>query len=132
MQEIISFLRKYGIELNHTTSLILVLVIILVTAIVVHIILHSIVLRIFERRAHASSKIWLKIITQNKLFHRLAFTLQGIIVSIQSANWLRHTEAGDILSLCAHLWIMLYALLSFFSLLDVVLDLSRRTSAISR
>ncbi|MEA1064781.1 mechanosensitive ion channel family protein [Erwinia sp. HR93] len=132
MQEIISFLRKYGIELNHTTSLILVLGIILVTAIVVHIILHSIVLRIFERRAHASSKIWLKIITQNKLFHRLAFTLQGIIVSIQSAIWLRHTEAGDILSLCAHLWIMLYALLSFFSLLDVVLDLSRRTSAISR
>ncbi|MGQ7190889.1 hypothetical protein ACUODJ_55315, partial [Escherichia sp. HC-CC] len=60
--------------------------IIFLTAVVVHIILHWVVLRTFEKRAIASSRLWLQIITQNKLFHRLAFTLQGIIVNIQAVR----------------------------------------------
>ncbi|XNM55885.1 hypothetical protein ACLK1Z_03470 [Escherichia coli] len=58
----------------------------------------------------------MQIITQNKLFHRLAFTLQGIIVNIQAVFWLQKgTEAADILTTCAQLWIMVHALA--FSLL---------------
>ncbi len=46
----------------------------------------------------------LQIITQNKLFHRLAFYLQGIIVNIQAVFWLQKgTEAADILTTCAQL-----------------------------
>ncbi|UMX53285.1 hypothetical protein MJ389_07495 [Escherichia coli] len=54
----------------------------------------------FEKRAIASSRLlWLQIITQNKLFHRLAFYLQGIIVNIQAVFWLQKgTEAADILT----------------------------------
>ena len=100
--------------------------IIFLTAVVVHIILHWVVLRTFEKRAIASSRLWLQIITQNKLFHRLAFTLQGIIVNIQAVFWLQKgTEAADILTTCAQLWIMMYALLSVFSLLDVILNLAQ-------
>jgi miniconductance mechanosensitive channel len=42
-----------------------------------------------RKRAQASSHLWLQIITQNKLFHRLAFTLQGIIVNVQAVLWLQ-------------------------------------------
>jgi miniconductance mechanosensitive channel len=126
MQELASFFKRYGIELNQTASLILVLAIILVTALVIHFILHRVVLRTFEKKAQASSKLWLQVITQNKLFHRLALLLQGVIVNAQSVIWLHRNEAGEILSLCAQLWIMLYALLALFSLLDVFLGLSRR------
>jgi miniconductance mechanosensitive channel len=49
----------------------------------------KVVLRAFEKRAQASSHLWLQIITQNKLFHRLAFTLQGIIVNVQAVLWLQ-------------------------------------------
>ncbi|MGI5298011.1 hypothetical protein ACRCEU_00635, partial [Escherichia coli] len=103
------------------------------TAVVVHIILHWVVLRTFEKRAIASSRLWLQIITQNKLFHRLAFTLQGIIVNIQAVFWLQKgTEAADILTTCAQLWIMMYALLSVFSLLDVILNLAQKFPAASQ
>ncbi len=106
--------------------------IIFLTAVVVHIFLHWVVLRTFEKRAIASSRLWLQIITQNKLFNRLAFTLQGIIVNIQAVLWLQKgTEAADILTTCAQLWIMRYALLSVYSLLDVILNLAQKFPAAS-
>lgn len=125
MQELGTLLRRYGIEPDYTTSLIIIFSIIFLTAIVVHFILHSVVLRTFEKRAQASSHLWLQIITQNKLFHRLAFVLQGIIVNVQAVLWLnKESEAAAILVTCAQLWVMIYALLSFFSLLDVIYGLS--------
>lgn len=78
MQELISQIAALGIKITPTTSLIITFGIIFLTAIVVHLILHKVVLRTFEKRAQASSHLWLQIITQNKLFHRLAFTLQGL------------------------------------------------------
>lgn len=102
MQELISQVEDLGIEMNHTTSLVMIFGIIFITAIIVHVILHWVVLRAFEKRANASSRLWLQIITQNKLFHRLAFTLQGIIVNIQAALWLQKgSEAAEVLVTCA-------------------------------
>ena len=116
MQELIAQVEELGIEINHTTSLVIIFGIIFLTAIIVHFILHKGVLRAFEKRAQASSHLWLQIITQNKLFHRLAFTLQGIIVNVQAVLWLQKgSEAAEILTTCAKLWVMVYALLSFFS-----------------
>ncbi len=133
MQELISQVEELGIEINHTTSLVMIFGIIFITAIIVHVILHWVVLRAFEKRANASSRLWLQIITQNKLFHRLAFTLQGIIVNLQAALWLQKgSEAAEILVNCAQLWIMMYALLSLFSLLDVILNLSQKLPAASQ
>lgn len=133
MQELISQVEELGIEINHTTSLVMIFGIIFITAIIVHVILHWVVLRAFEKRANASSRLWLQIITHNKLFHRLAFTLQGIIVNIQAALWLQKgSEAAEILVTCAQLWIMMYALLSLFSLLDVILNLSQKLPAASQ
>ncbi len=83
MQELISQIAALGIEITPTRSLMIIFGIILFTAVVVHLILHKVVLRAFEKRALASSHLWLQIITQNKLFHRLAFTLQGIIVNVR-------------------------------------------------
>lgn len=132
MQELISQIAALGIEITPTTSLIIIFGIILLTAIVVHFILHKGVLRAFEKRAQASSHLWLQIITQNKLFHRLAFTLQGIIVNVQAVLWLQKgSEAANILTTCAQLWVMIYALLSFFSLLDVVFNLSQKFATAS-
>lgn len=129
MQDLLLFLKSYGIELNQKTSVIIMLGVILFIAIIVHFILHRIVLPAFEKRAKASSKLWLHIITQNKLFRRLAFTLQGVIVNLQSMLWLHAgSEVGDILSNCARLWVMLYALLSLFSLLDIISDIANKFS----
>ena len=133
MQELIAQVEELGIEINHTTSLVIIFGIIFLTAIIVHFILHKGVLRAFEKRAQASSHLWLQIITQNKLFHRLAFTLQGIIVNVQAVLWLQKgSEAAEILTTCAKLWVMVYALLSFFSLLDVIFNLSQKMATASQ
>lgn len=133
MKELFSQVEELGIELTHTTSLAIVFAIILLTAVVVHFILHRVVLRAFEKRAQASQHLWLQIITQNKLFHRLAFTLQGIIVNVQATLWLQKgSEAAEILSTCARLWVMVYAMLAFFSLLDVIFNLSQKLATASQ
>ena len=134
MQDLISQVEDLaGIEIDHTTSMVMIFGIIFLTAVVVHIILHWVVLRTFEKRAIASSRLWLQIITQNKLFHRLAFTLQGIIVNVQAVLWLQKgSEAAEILTTCAQLWVMIYAMLSFFSLLDVVFNLSQKFATASQ
>ena len=133
MQELITQIEEMGIEINHTNSLFIIFGIIFLTAIIVHLILHRLVLRTFEKRAQASSHLWLQIITQNKLFHRLAFTLQGIIVNVQAVLWLQKgSDAAQILTTVAQLWVMLYALLSFFSLLDVIFNISQKLSVASQ
>lgn len=133
MKELFSQVEELGIELTHTTSLAIVFAIILLTAVVVHFILHRLVLRAFEKRALASQHLWLQIITQNKLFHRLAFTLQGIIVNVQATLWLQKgSESAEILSTCARLWVMIYAMLAFFSLLDVIFNLSQKLASASQ
>ena len=48
MQELIAQVEELGIEINHTTSLVIIFGIILLTAVIVHLILHKVVLRLFE------------------------------------------------------------------------------------
>lgn len=127
MKALISELGKYGITPDEPPYLVVMTVIILLTAIIVHFILHRIVLRTIEKRAQTSSNLILQVFTQNKLFHRLAFMLQGIIVNVQAVLWLKSgSDELVILSTCAQLWVMLYALLSVFSLLDLISGLSHR------
>lgn len=127
MKDLVSFLSTFGVVLDPTTSILVVLGIIFVFALIVHFILHRVVLRTFEKRAQSSHHLWLQIITENKLFHRLASTLQGIIVNIQAVLWLQKgSDASEILIIGAQLWIMLYSLLSLFSLLDVIYNFSQK------
>lgn len=129
MQQLIAQLKQFGIAPDHAISLTLIFAIIFLTAVIVHFVLHRIVLAACEKRAKASQHLWLHILTEHKLFRRLAFTLQGIIVNVQAVLWLQKgSDAAAILAACAQLWIMLYALMSFFSLLDVVNSLSNRFS----
>ncbi|MEW7313950.1 mechanosensitive ion channel family protein [Buttiauxella gaviniae] len=127
MKDLVSLLSEFGIVIDQTTSLFIVLGIIFVFALLVHFILHRIVLRAFEKRARSSQHLWLQIITENKLFHRLASTLQGIIVNIQAVLWLQKgSDISTILIIGAQLWIMLFSLLALFSLLDVIYNFSQK------
>lgn len=127
MRELLALLQRYGIDLNHPSSMLVIFAFIIVTALIVHVILHRIVLRTIEIRAVQGSTPWLLIFTQNKLFHRLAYTLQGILLDVQVMICLNAgSHIGTLISICAQLWVLLFALLAFFSLLDVVLKLSHQ------
>ncbi|MFP2770257.1 mechanosensitive ion channel family protein [Oceanisphaera sp. KMM 10153] len=110
------------------TAAVLLLIIIISAAI--HFVLHRVVLKWVEGRARGSRQLWRQAFFERKLFNRLALTLQGIIIYTQAGLWLD----GDGLSLpviqtAAHLWILLYGLLSLFALLDALLDIFRQQPA---
>ncbi|STJ17270.1 putative mechanosensitive ion channel protein [Escherichia coli] len=135
MQDLISQVEDLaGIEIDHTTSMVMIFGIIFLTAVVVHIFFCTGWYCGPSKNAPSPVHGYgCKSLPQNKLFHRLAFTLQGIIVNIQAVFWLQKgTEAADILTTCAQLWIMMYALLSVFSLLDVILNLAQKFPAASQ
>ncbi|MCD5881571.1 mechanosensitive ion channel family protein, partial [Klebsiella pneumoniae] len=52
---------------------------------------------------------------------------------VQAVLWLQKgSEAAEILTTVAQLWVMIYAMLSFFSLLDVILKLAQKFPAASQ
>lgn len=127
MKALLSEMENYGIPNSETTSLIVISAIIILTAVIVHVILHSIVLKTIEKKAQTSTSLWLQIFTQNKLFHRLAFLIQGLIVNMQAVLWFKAgSDELAIVSVCAQLWVLCYILLSMFSILDVIASLSNR------
>jgi miniconductance mechanosensitive channel len=129
MQELISQIAALGIEITPTTSLIIIFGIIFLT-IVVHFILHKVVLRAFEKRAGQQPFVAANH-HQNKLFHRLAFTLQGIIVNVQAVLWLQKAASrGNINHLRPAVGDLCPAVL--LSLLDVVFNLSQKFATASQ
>jgi miniconductance mechanosensitive channel len=99
----------------------LILIWIAVFSMVIHLILHRVVLKWKASRAMRARQVWRHILFESKLYNRLAFTLQGVIFHVQAGLWLSPESAFlPILETASDLWIMLYGLLSFFSLLDAL------------
>ena len=127
MQELIAQVEELGIEINHTTSLVIIFGIIFLTAIIVHFILHKVVLRAFEKRAQASSHFMVA-----DHYAEQVISPPGVYPSGDNRQRsggtvaAKGSEAAEMLTTCAKLWVMVYALLSFFSLLDVILICRRK------
>ena len=127
MRELLAILQRYGIDLNHPSSLLMVFTYIIVITLLVHFILHRVVLRTLEKHAVKRNTLWLNSFTQSKLFHRIALTIEGVVVNFQLVLCLEAgSHVGTVFSICAQMWILLFTLLSFFSTLDVVNKLSHQ------
>ncbi|MCR9262312.1 MAG: mechanosensitive ion channel family protein [Pseudomonadaceae bacterium] len=88
-------------------------------AIIFHLILHVFIRRLLVRISKARGNRWTKALLDNSLFHRLSYILQGAIVHIQAGLWLE--EPSFLLPMIegvADQWILLFALLAFFSVLN--------------
>ncbi|MDP5293808.1 mechanosensitive ion channel [Oceanimonas sp. CHS3-5] len=108
----------------------IVLTLIVVMSLAIHFVLHRVVLRWVEGRARGARRIWRRAFFERKLFGRLALTLQGIIIYMQAGLWLKEgTLLQPSIQTAANLWILLFALLSLYSLLDAVLDIFRQRPA---
>ncbi|MDY0212294.1 MAG: mechanosensitive ion channel [Desulfuromonadaceae bacterium] len=104
------------------------LVWIAIFSLAVHFILHRLLLKWAGSRATVSRWIWQKALFERKLFNRLAFTLQGIIIQSQARLWLDdETTLLSTIETATHLWILIFGTLSLFSLLDVLEDITRRS-----
>lgn len=130
MQQIISqWLERLGMEFSDVMSLTMVIGLILLISVMIHLVLHRVVLAALQRRGQQSQRIWQQAITKHKLFQRVALLLQGIIINLQAVLWLQNgSQTQAVIVTAAQVWIMAFALLALFSLLDTLLALLRQSS----
>lgn len=123
-ESLFNWLESSGLEITPVVSTGIIVLLIVVTSLVIHFILHRIVLQLIDNQAQASQRWWQIALTKYHLFRRIALTTQGIILFIQARIWLGpESQAWPVIEVVTHLWILLYALLSLFSLLDTLREI---------
>ncbi|SQI32744.1 Miniconductance mechanosensitive channel [Serratia plymuthica] len=127
-QQITLWLEKFGLEFSGVMSLLMVLGLIVLISVAIHLVLHRVVLATIQRRGQQSQRVWQQALTQYKLFQRMALLLQGVIINLQAVLWLHAGgETQAFIITAAQVWIMAFALLSLFSLLDTLLAVLRQS-----
>lgn len=118
------WLESLGLTITPTVGTFIIVAIILLTALVIHWVLHKGVLPIIDRQTGRHGHWLHTALFTNKLFSRLVLTLQGVVLFAQARLWL---EPGSgilqVIEVFTHLWILLFVLLSLFSLFDTLTNL---------
>ena len=132
-QQLQQWLESLGFGNSEYAYFLAVIALILVVSLLIHLILHRIVLRLLGRGQRAGRTIWQRAFSGHKLFARIALALQGVVVFTMAAAFL---EAGSralaLIEVVTHLWIILFALLALFSLLDAIEEISSTTGSAIR
>ena len=131
MQDYIQeWFTQAGLQITPFQQSLVVIAIIVVTSAVIHLLLHRVISKLVEQLARKSRRAWRQILFEGKLFSRLAYSVQGVIISVQAGLWLNpeYFFYGWIQTL-AQIWIALFVTLTLFSLVDA---LSQITSGNSR
>ncbi len=132
-QQLLDWLESIGLNDSQYVYLLIAIGLILVVSLIIHVVLHWVVIRFVGRSRRAGGALWQRAFFGHKLFGRLALTLQGVVVFVLAGALL---EAGSmmmqVIEVATHLWIILFALLSLFSLLDSVEEISRSAGSAGR
>ncbi|QKJ86138.1 Miniconductance mechanosensitive channel [Paramixta manurensis] len=127
-QQITQWLHAFNLPYADSIAVLILLGIILFISLIIHVVLHHIVLPLLRRRGEHSPRQWANSLSINKLFSRFALLVQGILFKIEVELFLQDSAPlHTALVVVAQVWIMLFALLMFFSVLDVLLELSARS-----
>ncbi len=123
-----NLLSQWGVELTQVQIALGVLAVIVLTALVVHWLLHRVLSGLVRKMTHRRQKTWRVVLFKEKLFSRLAFTVQSFIVYLQAVLWLNPDSLLRIfLQTTALLSIVLFLLLTVFALLDAFAYITTRS-----
>jgi miniconductance mechanosensitive channel len=129
---LISWLSAIGVELTSLQTNLAVVAVILIFSLIIHWIFHQIVIKLVKRITGQSRNTWRKILFEKKLFSRLALTVQGIILFIQTSLWLNpQSMLHSILQNLSLIWITLFITLTLYSLVDVFAYFTRKNKRTS-
>lgn len=132
-EQLTHWIESFGLGNSEYIYFLVVAGLIVVVALVIHLVLHRVVLRFLARNGQAGRTIWQRAFFGHKLFARIALALQGVVVFAMASAFLEaESLALAIIEIITHLWIILFALLSLFSLLDSVEEISRSSGSTTR
>ncbi len=128
LESMAQWLSQYDIEISQLIHIAEALGLIVLIAIAIHILLHRGVVAWLKRHAEQSQASWRHVLFAGNLFSRIALLIQGAVIGIQAKWWLSPDSAirEGILTFVA-LWIVVYALLALYSLLNILEVLLART-----
>lgn len=128
LTQLTHWLNEYGVDTPYLVTLLKALGLIVFIAIVVHFVLHYLVF-LLKRRAERESTTWRGVLFSSKLFSRIAFIIQGVIVGIQANLWLLpESQLRYGIGLLVSLWTIWFSLLSVYSAMDIIDALLSRTT----
>lgn len=123
-----SWLQTLDIEIERVTQLSEVLGLIAAISIAIHLVLHRGVLLWLKRHTHQNQSVWRDALFKEHLFSRIALLIQGMVIALQTQLWLSvGTLAYDILHTLTSLWIVLFGMLTTYSVLNVLEVLISKT-----
>lgn len=127
-QKIYNTLIQNNIQYAEIISIVSVLIIILISSALFHYILHKVVNNKLQNLTSRTKKKWHKAFFERNLFNRMALTLQGFILHLQAALWLNSEGwMQSSIHVGTRIWILIWGLLTFYSILDIFLDNSRQS-----
>lgn len=123
------WLRAFEVPQPEVVAISAMLGLIVLISLILHFVLHRVVMRVLASVQKSGQKVWQQALFERRLFPRLALTVQGIIIYVQAGLWLPDgSMIRDLLQLAAQIWILILALLTFYSVLDTLLLLSNRSA----
>jgi len=132
-QQLQQWLNALGFGDSEYLYFLAVIALILVVSLLIHLILHRIVLRLLGRGQRAGRTVWQRAFSGHNLFARIALALQGVVVFTMAGAFLQAgSQTLALIEVITHLWIILFALLALFSLLDAIEEISRTTGSAIR
>jgi miniconductance mechanosensitive channel len=97
----------------------LVLVWLALFTIILHYFLHGPIFGGVTKLANKAQGNWQQLLLTHKLFQRIAFVIQGIVLQVQAGLWFESTDSILwLIKIITDQWILLFSLLIFFSFLD--------------
>ncbi|MGY9003149.1 MAG: mechanosensitive ion channel family protein, partial [Rhodospirillales bacterium] len=92
---------------------------VIVFSIFVHIFLHAFLRNFLIKCSNRIDKKWAHVMLPDSLFRRLAYLFQGVVIHFQAGQWLDDSPALQrFIESATELWILLFFLLAFFSMLN--------------
>jgi len=132
-QQLQQWLESLGFGDSEYAYFLAVIALILVVSLAIHLVLHRIILRLLGRGQGAGRTVWQRAFSGHKLFARIALALQGVVVfTMASALLEADSQVLGLTEVVTHLWIILFALLGLFSLLDAIEEISRSSGPAMR
>ena len=132
-QQLQQWLEFFGFGDSEYAYFLAVIALILVVSLAIHLVLHRIILRLLGRGQRAGRTVWQRAFSGHKLFARIALALQGVVVFTMASAFLEaDSQVLGLTEVVTHLWIILFALLGLFSLLDAIEEISRSSGPAMR
>lgn len=123
-------LAYLGLADNEYIYVAAVFLVIILTSLIIHWLLHKVGIGLLRANTKTSEQLWKRSLYKNKLFTRLALTLQGVIIFMQARLWLESDNSAlPVIAVITNLWVLLYGLLSIYALLDTLEDISNDSPA---